>query len=161
MWRIARSRVLNITRLWAVYKWIPRPPRKSCRIASFSFAFRVALSALAGMPDFVLGVALVRGTPTPVIDLAAALFGVTQHAGTRFVILRVGGRAVAVLVTAVLGMAKLDSAWIQALPPVLQSARADFIEAIGRADSELLVTLRSGRLVPEAVWSAVASAAGR
>lgn len=115
-------------------------------------------SALAGMPEFVRGLALVRGAPTPVIDLGA-LFQDSELTGRRFVVLRVGERTVAVLVDAVLGVVQMDRSTFQELPPVLLSARSEVIEAIGRLDSQLLVTFRAGRLVPDVVWQAMSVAA--
>jgi purine-binding chemotaxis protein CheW len=58
---------------------------------------------LAGAPGGVLGVAVIRGRVTPVVDLATLLGdGATTRAGSaRFVTLRIGDRAVALLVEAV------------------------------------------------------------
>ena len=42
------------------------------------------------------------------------------------------------------------------LPPLLREARSDAVEAIGVRDDELLLVLRATRLVPEAVWGALA-----
>jgi len=117
-------------------------------------------SAFTGMPEFLLGIALVRGIPTPVVDLNSLFQGSSHAAATRFVILRTGERTVAVLVEAVLGVVEIDRSVLQDLPPALQSARSDLIEAVGRTDSELLVTLRIGRLVPDAVWESLTSEAG-
>jgi purine-binding chemotaxis protein CheW len=113
---------------------------------------------LAGMPAFVRGLALVRGAPTPVIDLSTLFLG-SELTGTRFVILKTGGRTAAVIVNEVLGVVQIDRSTFQEMPPVLQSARSELVEEIGTLDSQLLVTLRTARLVPDTVWEAISNTA--
>jgi purine-binding chemotaxis protein CheW len=55
------------------------------------------IEAIAGMPPFVLGVSIIRGTPTPVVDLGLIL-GAPGSGAERFVTLRLGQRQVALSV---------------------------------------------------------------
>jgi purine-binding chemotaxis protein CheW len=110
---------------------------------------------IVGVPSFVRGVSIVRGVPTPVVDLGA-LLGMPGGVAGRFVTLRVGERQVALSVQAVLGVHNLDSSKIQKLPPLFQEASNDVIEAMGTLDTRLLVVLRQGWALPDEVWKALA-----
>jgi chemotaxis signal transduction protein len=59
-------------------------------------------------------------------------------------------------VDAVIGLRSLDSTQLGALPPMLRDVAADFIEAIGTRDGDLLILLRLARIVPEDVWNTLA-----
>lgn len=109
------------------------------------------VSQLSGVSDFVCGVALIRGTPTPVVDLGSIFDADGKMPSGRFVTLRNGGRTVALSVQSVIGVAEMDGN-LAVMPSLLKSARTDVIEAIGRVDTELLVTLDASKLVPESVW---------
>lgn len=112
---------------------------------------------VAGTPGFVRGVSVIRGTPTPVVDLGAVLEdGESSATYGRFVTLKLGERRVAIGVDGVAGVRNLDSAQLGELPPLLRDVAADLIESIGTRDAQLLVVLRAARLVPEAVWTTLA-----
>jgi purine-binding chemotaxis protein CheW len=112
---------------------------------------------IAGAPPHVSGLAVVRGSSVPVVDLG--LLAGDRSAAGRFVSLRVGDRRVALAVDAVLGVRAFDGWLLQELPPLLRDACADLIATIGVLDGELLVALRAGRLVPDDIWRALASEA--
>jgi purine-binding chemotaxis protein CheW len=116
------------------------------------------VEAVAGTPPFVRGVAMVRGVPTPVLDLAV-LLGADRGIAGRFVILRLGERQVAISVEAVLGVRML-AATTQQLPPLLHGAAHEAIHAIGTLDRHLLVVLRAGWQLPGEVWKALSAGAG-
>src|SRR5258708_38332947 len=71
--------------------------------------------------SFVRGLSVIRGAPTPVVDLGA-LLGTPARAADRFVTLRVGDRRVALSVGAVLGIRELDASTLPRLPPLLKNA---------------------------------------
>lgn len=117
----------------------------------------LAVAPLAGLPSFVLGAAVIRGLPTPVVDLAGLVGAGDPDPGPgpgpgRFVVLRVGARRVALAVTAVVGMRAMA---IEALPPLFAQPAEGAALAIGRLDAELVLILTGTRLVPDDVWSAV------
>jgi purine-binding chemotaxis protein CheW len=107
---------------------------------------------LANVPDFIRGIALIRGAAVPVIELAALFQAHSTGPITRFLTVRVGERCVALAVESVIGIAELDENRFAEMPPLLKSARTESIEAIGTLDAELLVLLRASRLVPEPAW---------
>src|SRR2546425_3225432 len=110
---------------------------------------------IPGAPSFVPGLAIIRGAPTPVVDLGLLTGG--RSADGRFVTLRLGDRRAALAVDAVIGVRALDGWLLQQLPPLLRDAGAEVVDTVGVLDGELLVALRAGRLVPEEVWQALAA----
>jgi purine-binding chemotaxis protein CheW len=114
------------------------------------------IEPMACVPAFVRGVSIIRGVPTPVVDLGVIL-GVPSGAAERLVTLRLGNRQVALSVDAVLGVRDLDLSTIQQLPPLLRGASQEVIEAIGTLDDEILMVLRAGWELPDAVWQALAA----
>lgn len=110
---------------------------------------------ISGVPSFVRGVAIIRGIPTPVVDLGAILGAPGEQAG-RFVTLRVGGKQMALSVNAVLGVRDLNAIMtIRELPPLLQRASNDVVETIGTLDKQVLMILRAGWELPDDVWQAL------
>ncbi len=108
------------------------------------------LVALAGAPDYVRGLAVLRGAATPVLDLAALLDGRPSAAPRRLVLVRAGARRVALAVTEAIGVrGSLPAS--EALPPLVRDA-ALALEAVGTIDHELMLVLAAARLVPEAQW---------
>ncbi|MES1184939.1 MAG: chemotaxis protein CheW [Myxococcales bacterium] len=115
------------------------------------------IESLRGVPPFVSGMSIVRGVSVPVIDLAQLLGNETGAKKSRFVLVKVGTRSVALAVDGVIGVRRLESATMSALPPLLRGASAEFVSAIGLLDDQLLVVLESGTIVPDAVWTRVSS----
>lgn len=108
------------------------------------------IEPLAGAPAYVLGLSIIRGEAVPVVDLAAVVGG--DGARERLISLRVGDRALAVAVDAVLGVQPIDRAALADAPPLAQLARPEIIDAIGVLDSRLLLLLRTARLLSEDDW---------
>ena len=117
------------------------------------------IEPIAGTPIFVCGVSVIRGAPTPVVDLKALLEnGGNSASFGRFVTLKLGDRQVAFGVDGVVGLRNLDSAQLGELPPLLRDVAANFVEAISTRDTQLLVVLHAARIVPEDVWKTLAQA---
>ena len=118
------------------------------------------VSPLRGMPPFVLGLSVIRGAPTPVIDAARLLgeSGESDGALARFIALRVGDRTAALATGPVLGIRALDGELVKA-PSLLGSLAGDAVKTLGTVDRELLLVLESSLLVPHQVWSRVESQA--
>jgi len=108
-----------------------------------------------GMPEFVLGLSVIRGSPVPLVDLGMLIAGSERNSIRRFVVVRVADRRVALGVEAVIGAIEIDSSGHEPLPPLLRDARAEIIHAIGTLDSQLLIVLESGRLIPKEFWEAL------
>jgi purine-binding chemotaxis protein CheW len=103
---------------------------------------------IEGAPELVVGVAIVRGSPTVVVD-AARLFDGPGSRPARFVTLRVGQRVIALSVDEVVGVRNLSSAGLDGVPGLLEPAVGEAVSAIGTLDAELLLVLDAMRLVPE------------
>lgn len=106
------------------------------------------LERLAGAPRYIVGVTVIRGAPVPVVDVGLIIGGESVPA-TRLVAIRAATRTIALAVDEVIGITRIAAD--VCLPPLLREAGADTISAIGALDSELLVFLHTGRLIPEDV----------
>ena len=117
------------------------------------------IKRVAGTPGFVCGVSVIRGTPTPVVDLKALLENCENSPSYgRFVSLKLEDRRVVIGVDSVVGLINLDSAQLGELPPLLKDLSPDLIESLGSRDAQLLLVLRAARIVPEEVWTTLAEA---
>jgi purine-binding chemotaxis protein CheW len=136
-----------------------------CRIGSRLCAFGLdqvsetmrplPAEAVAGMPPFLLGLAIIRGAPLPVVDGARVLGLAHDSPPARFVVVKVAGRKAAIAVDEVVGIRTLAADTLDQLPPLLAGADAQAVLAIGQLDFQLLLLLDSARLIPESVWTAL------
>jgi len=106
------------------------------------------IQPLAGAPDYVRGVSIVRGAPVPVVD-AGLVIGNGSGESTRLVAIRTGPRIVALAVAAIVGITAVGADTFAQLPPLLRDAASETVTAIGARDGELLVCLQSGRLISD------------
>ncbi len=109
------------------------------------------------MPDFLLGLALIRGAAVPVVDCARLIGAGTPAQVSRYVALAVGERQLALAVDAVVGVRMLSAAMLADIAPLLDGADAGLVQAIATQDAELLMVLQASRLVPETLWEALAA----
>jgi purine-binding chemotaxis protein CheW len=116
----------------------------------------LSIEMIADLPPFVLGVAIVRGIPTPVVDLGAVL-GLSGHsAAERFVTVRAGDKQIALSVSAVLGIRNFQElSAAQELPPLLQGSAGNVIETMGTLDGQLLMVLQAAWKLPDEIWEAM------
>lgn len=120
------------------------------------------IEPLARAPPFVLGLATIRGVPTPVVDVGRIL-GPSEPTWTlsgsaaRFVSIKLGERTAAVAVDAVLDVRSLQSETLVSMPPLLREAGASLVPVVGSLDTTLLLVLQAARLVPESVWGVIES----
>jgi purine-binding chemotaxis protein CheW len=128
---------------------------------------RLPIAPLTGAPPFVLGLAVVRGLPIPVVD-ADRLLGSSVSSSTplisasaaRFVSLKLGLRSAALAVDAVLEIRALPAGMLTNIPPLLREAGAGLVSGIGALDAKLLLVLEAARLVPDSVWNAIEFSTG-
>jgi purine-binding chemotaxis protein CheW len=118
----------------------------------------LAVDALQGQPDFVLGLSIVRGAATPVLDLGAMLASQAPGRSARFVALRFDGRRAALRVDEVLGLRELRPGQLEALPPMLEQSASSVVEAIGSLDSQLLMMLQPWRVLSASAWDSLSQA---
>jgi purine-binding chemotaxis protein CheW len=119
------------------------------------------IEPLMGTPPFVLGLAIIRGFPTPVVDAGSLVGPSTQlspilsPSPARFVSLKLGERTAALAVDAVLDVCSLPSETLSNIPPLLLAGDAQLVSVMGALDSKLLLVLEAARLVPDSVWIAI------
>lgn len=109
------------------------------------------VKSFAGAPTAVKGVAIIRGVPIPVVELAALLGG-AANLPARFVTVRSGAGHIALAVDSVLGLSYIPTTALQALPKLLGAMDNSVVSAIGTLDTELLLVLNAARLLPEDAW---------
>lgn len=110
------------------------------------------VDSIAGAPPYVRGLCIIRGTPVPVVDAGLLISNQATQSG-RLVAIRVGDRAIALQVEAVLGVRVFAADTFNQLPPLLRDVATETVAAIGTRDSELLLALRAARIVPESVFN--------
>ena len=110
------------------------------------------IEVVAGAPHFVLGLAVIRGAPVPVVD-AARLLGDADAPSGRWVALTAGSRQVALAVGSVLGVRPLPDGTRHALPPLLKDAGGELVSELGLLDEALLRVLQAGSLLSDDDWA--------
>ena len=103
---------------------------------------------LADAPPTVLGVSILRGEPVVVVDLGHLLDAPVVQP-ERLVLLQTGPRRIGLVCEGVIGARIFGAESSRELPPLLQKAVGDIVSAVGTLDTELLLFLRTARLVPE------------
>ena len=116
----------------------------------------LALQPVQKAPDYVLGLALVRGQGLPVVDLGRLLGLDFRGEHGRWVALRCGDRRVALAVESVPGIRRFESGMLQGLPPLLSRGGPQSVRELGALDERLLLVLEQSRLLPEEALKALA-----
>jgi purine-binding chemotaxis protein CheW len=113
--------------------------------------------AIAGAPDFVLGAAVIRGVPTPIVSVGALLRSDgDDEPAKRWITVRVGARIVGLAVPDVVGVRRLPSGVASSTtPPLLTAAVRGAASTLSVLDGALLVVLETARLISDDVWAAV------
>ena len=111
----------------------------------------LAVEPIGMGPAFVLGFSIIRGAPTLVVDTATVLGGAKSTA-TRFVVVRVGERRLALAFDSVLDVRPIATDFSQ-LPPLTGTASSECIAAIATQDADLLVLLEASRLISDDAWA--------
>jgi purine-binding chemotaxis protein CheW len=109
---------------------------------------------LAGTPAFVRGVSIVRGVPTPVVDVARLLGGERAEV-CRFVAVRTERGPVVFATGPVLGV-RITAPGDGSGHPGLLGAAGRLVAGVGTLDGETVLLLQSMRVVPDEVWAAAA-----
>lgn len=105
------------------------------------------VEAFPHAPAFVSGIAIIRGAPTPVVDMCA-LIGEPSSAPARHVTVRVNNRVVALAFDDVLGVYGLRSMDAVDLPPLLKNVAGETISQVTTRDAALLLFFEAARIFP-------------
>lgn len=107
------------------------------------------IEAVAGAPSGVLGMAILRGSPVPVVSGHHLVAG-GSHPARRFVVLRASSHRVALAVDDVVGFFQPNAASLGAVPSLLRNGSSAVTE-IGALDGALALVLDATRILPEEV----------
>jgi purine-binding chemotaxis protein CheW len=113
----------------------------------------LSVQRAAGAPAFVAGMAVVRGTPVPVVDLRVLLGAPADAPPSRWVSARLEDRRVALSVDEVLGIRALPPDALGRLPPLLEGA-GSAVGSLGVLDRQLLFLLQASRGLLDALDAA-------
>ncbi|WP_020472197.1 chemotaxis protein CheW [Zavarzinella formosa] len=105
-----------------------------------------------GTPPYLLGLAVIRGGPVPVVDLDVLLGGTGDGPRGRYVLLKFGERKLAIAVSEVSGVCQLPDSILREAPPLLQGGDRELMAAVGVRDDQLFFVLRAAKVVPDEVW---------
>ena len=115
--------------------------------------------ALAGTPSFVRGITVLRGVPTPVIDVSRLLGGAaTTEQPDRYLAVRSERGAVALATGEILGIRTVEAEPTGGHPALLGGRSTRLVAGVGILGTEPLLLLQSMRAVPDEVWEAAAAA---
>ncbi|WP_250035179.1 chemotaxis protein CheW [Paractinoplanes maris] len=114
---------------------------------------------LAGTPAFVRGIAVLRGVPTPVIDVSRLLGGGPAEAD-RYLAVRTERGAIAFATGDILGIRHVEAEATGGHPALLGGGSTRLVAGVGTLGTEPLLLLQSMRAVPDDVWEAAAVNAG-
>jgi purine-binding chemotaxis protein CheW len=112
---------------------------------------------LAGTGSTVLGICVMRGTPTPVVDVAGVLGG---HTATvcRFVAVRTDRGPVALATGKVFGIQPVDTTVATGRQAsLLSEAPTGLIAGVGTFRGEPLLVLRDLGVLSDEIWAATAA----
>ncbi|MBN9416671.1 hypothetical protein ABS71_21700 [bacterium SCN 62-11] len=109
---------------------------------------------VAGLPEFVDGLAIIRGAPLPVINLPKLLCGSASDAcdQERFVTAQSDGQQLALRVDEVAGIVPLDSDTWTRLPSLMDGLQSNHLSALGSHQGHLVMLLRRANLLSEEDW---------
>lgn len=113
------------------------------------------IEPVRGAPPFVLGVAMIRNSVTPVVALDTLLGANESTPPQRFVLVHAGSRRLALAVESIRGVEKLTPSQLESASPLLSEVLPDHAARLGTLDRSVLVILEAGRLMTEETWSAV------
>lgn len=108
----------------------------------------LAVEPVNGVPDYVLGLSIIRGIAVPVVDVARVLAIGSAELG-RFVTVRAGTRTIALAVSAVLGVVHVDKEDVHAAPPLMDGTGLDQLAV---RDGELFRILSGAKLIDDEAW---------
>jgi purine-binding chemotaxis protein CheW len=118
----------------------------------------LAVRPLAGTPPYVRGVTIMRGVPTPVIDVARLVGGEPGEA-ERFLAVRTERGPVAFATGPIVGIRNASAGGPAQHPALLGGTTGRLVAGVAMLDTEPLLLLQSMRVVPEDVWAAAAGGA--
>jgi purine-binding chemotaxis protein CheW len=141
------------------------------RVGGQEFAFNVfhvqrilryeAPAPLPQAPPFLEGVLQVHGAVVPVIDLRKRFeLPAPQREETRTMVLEAESVTVAVVVDAVVEVARVASAAVTAPPAVVRGLAAEYIQGIITLGGRTIILLQTGRLLTSAERIALEAAQG-
>jgi purine-binding chemotaxis protein CheW len=115
------------------------------------------IEPLGDAAEYVLGVAIIRGAPTIVVDTARLLGHRTSSPPRRYVVVRSGSHPLALTFDDVIGVRRIAAASLADLPPLLREVTPHAVAKIGRTDANIVLLLESALVVSAELLAQVAA----
>lgn len=115
------------------------------------------LERVHGLPKFVLGLSVVRGLAVPVVDVSLLLRECDLKDSHRWVVVRAEHRRLVLAVETVLGLRRINLGALEGMPLLLERTRPEYLESMGTLDSQIVVVLRTARILSEEAWQALST----
>lgn len=109
----------------------------------------LSITPLPKVPNFVLGIANLRGTVIPVIDLRIKI-GIDAKPFTkeaRIMVINSEGKMVGVVVDSVKGVIRIDPLQLEPPPPLISNLQSDSIKAVVNFENRLILLLDLNRIL--------------
>lgn len=113
----------------------------------------------AGVPAWVRGASVIRGSAVPVVDLGALLGGDAVRAAGRMVTVRSRSGSIALVVDEVLGVRDIAESTSGQRSSLLDGADRKTTDELATLDGHLLAILEVGELLPDELHERIVSGA--
>lgn len=110
---------------------------------------------VANVPEFVLGISVIRGEGVPVLDTALLVNASQGTEPARYVTIKIKARTACLAVGEVIGIRQVPPALRVDVPRLLHRSDSELLTAIGMLDEELLVVLQNAHLISDELWDAI------
>jgi purine-binding chemotaxis protein CheW len=102
---------------------------------------------LLNPPHCILGISIIRGKPTPVLDIFKLLNTESGNKPTRFVLIKSGEKELALAVAQVLYTTSIPLTVLNELPSVFREGNDTMIKSLAVADEQLGAMLDASKLM--------------
>lgn len=116
-----------------------------------------ALSQVADMPDFLMGVTEIRGEILPVLDIKKRLVlpSVPVSGETKYLVFRMEKRKLAIIADGVAEIVRAEGDALQDFPAIMNTEATSYVEFVVNQGGQLLLSVNPEGLLTEEEWESV------
>lgn len=115
------------------------------------------MSAVSGMPDFLLGNAVIRDEMIPVLDIKKRLVlpAVPVSGETKYLVFRTKRGKLAVIADGVSGIVQADGGGLQDCPALIHTEATSYVDFVVNHEGQLMLAINPEGLLAAEEWDAV------
>lgn len=115
------------------------------------------LSTVSGMPDFLLGNAVIREELIPVLDIKKKLVlpAVPVSGETKYLVFTTKRGKMAVIADGVSGIVQADGGGLQDCPKLIHTGATSYVDFVVNHEGQLMLAINPEGLLDEEEWDAV------